>query len=167
MLRERSSCDGSPSFCTPQQWHLASPASPGFLLHSFGCSALLPNLLRLFWHSQPLSSSWNRPLKPMSWHPGPATVSQAVVSDVMIPVVYVALSALPPADWLLCSSHLISCHLGGLSRCTLFSPFTGLSQKCWSYPVLNPFLSLSLSFFFLLPSYVEDFLPFLEVWGFL
>lgn len=79
----------------------------------------------------------------------PSKTAAAVFSEVL---------RLPPPFW------LISHQLGVLPECRFLSSFTAPSQKFWH--ILTSFF---LFFFspFVLPSYVEGFMPFLEVWSLL
>ena len=116
-----------------------------------------------------LSQNW--PPKPESQHPAPAWVS--VVSWAMIPMVYVVLSLIfpshsscfaflwgfkfPPPSWLIYPS------VYGLPGCTFFT-LSQLPLRTAGVVLIQFFSSLCLSFFlFVLPSYLEGFLPFLEV----
>ena len=92
--------------------------------------------------------------------------------------VWLSLSAFPSSDWLL---HFFwgfeiplfpswsACQLGGLLACKFLSSFTAPSQECW-FPFWCSFFFLFFLFLFFLLfylSYVEGFLPYLEVWSLL
>ena len=180
----KNSCESpAPSSRTLQLWYLAFMVGPGLLLHSLACGVILCNPLGFFHTANP------RPLH------GPASEAWgSALSHLLSVLVCDAqssgtnhlcgfLSALPSSDQLLSFSLKLwgfpsipswsHWQLGGLPMCEFLSSFTAPSQEAWSCPdsFLSCFFflfSLSLSLFsFVLPSYVEVFLPFLEVCGLL
>ena len=153
----------------------------------FSCGPKLPPAPPTPWHStpQPLSHCFlapqvvttqprNWPPKPESQHPAPAWVYQAMVpEDIGTKGLCGCLSFCPPQSNCCTffygfeapiSTGWSPCQLGTLPGCVSLSSFTALPQEWWSHPdSLLFFFSLSLFFSFVLPSYMEGFLPFLEV----
>ena len=146
----------------------------------FSCRPRSPPVFPRLWYSIP------QPMVPLSLVPQPISLEPTSGAWVSVPSPHPSISdVVSRASGTngLCSSSCLAllspapvlfsealrfllhvrgspCQLGGLPECGFLSFFTAPSQESWSHP--DTFLSLlSLLFFpFVLPSYVEGFLPF-------